>query len=104
MARRRPAMRAQRPANMGSMLLVTMVVAMILCVIVFKNRELMEKKTAYEKRDRYLIERIEEQNKRSEEIEEYRKYMQTKQYIEDMAKSRLGLVYKDEIIFEAVDD
>ena len=104
MARRRPAMRAQRPANMGSMLLVTMVVAMILCVIFFKNRELMEKKTAYEKRDRYLIERIEEQNRRSEEIEEYRKYMQTKQYVEDMAKSRLGLVYKDEIIFEAVDD
>ena len=53
------------------------------------------------KREQYLLEKIEEQNARSEEIEEYRKYMQTKQYVEDMAKSKLGLVYPDEIIFEA---
>ena len=104
MARRVPAMRVRRPANLGSMLLVTVVVTMLLCVILIKSRELNEKKLAYEKRNNYLIERIEEQQKRSEEIEEYRKYMQTKQYVEDMAKSRLGLVYKDEIIFEAVDD
>ena len=97
------AMRAQRPANLGSMMLVTVVVAMILCVVFFKNKELNEKKATYEKREQYLLEKIEEQNERSEEIEEYRKYMQTKQYIEDMAKSRLGLVYKDEIIFKAED-
>ena len=47
------------------------------------------------------LEQIEEQNKRSEEIEEYRKYTKTKQYVEDMAKEKLGLVYKDEVIFEA---
>ena len=49
----------------------------------------------------YLVEQIEEQERRSEEIEEYRKYTQTKQYVEDLAKERLGLVYKDEIILEA---
>ena len=48
-----------------------------------------------------LNKQIEEQKRRSEEIEEYRKYTQTKQYVEDMAKSRLGLVYKDEIVLEA---
>ena len=103
MNRRTVAMRSRRPANLGSMMLVTVVVAMILCVVFFKNRELNEKKAVYEKREQYLLEKIEEQNARSEEIEEYRKYMQTKQYIEDMAKSRLGLVYKDEIIFKAED-
>ncbi|MCR5279479.1 MAG: septum formation initiator family protein [Lachnospiraceae bacterium] len=103
MTRKKPAMRTARPANMGSMLMVTFVVAMILGVVFFKSLEFKEKKASLEKRDNYLIERIEEQNKRSEDIEEYRKYMQTKQYIEDMAKSRLGLVYKDEIIFEADD-
>ena len=101
MNRRTVAMRSRRPANLGSMMLVTVVVAMILCVVFFKNRELNEKKAVYEKREQYLLEKIEEQNARSEEIEEYRKYMQTKQYIEDMAKSKLGLVYKDEIIFSA---
>ena len=103
MARRVAAMRSNRPANLGSMMLVTIVVCMILVVVFFKNRELQEKKAAYEKKAEYLLEQIAEQNERSEDIEEYRKYMQTKQYIEDMAKSRLGLVYKDEIIFQADD-
>ena len=103
MARRNVAMRSSGLSNVGSMLLVTAVVVMILFVIFFKNRELSAKKAEYEKRDRYLLEKIEEQNERSNEIEEYRKYMQTKQYIEDMAKSKLGLVYKDEIIFRAED-
>lgn len=103
MTRKKPAMRSVRPANLGSMLMVSAVVAMILGVVFFKSIELNEKKTALEKKDNYLLERIEDQNKRSEEIEEYRKYMHTMQYIEDMAKSRLGLVYKDEIIFQADD-
>ncbi len=83
------------------MTMITFVVAMILVVVFIKNGELKEKKAGYEKREQYLLEQIEEQNKRSEEIEEYRKYTKTKQYVEDMAKEKLGLVYKDEVIFEA---
>lgn len=94
-------MMSRRYSNAGSMILVTFVVAMILIVILFKNNELKEKKAAYEKKEAYLKEQIAEQEERSEEIEEYKKYTQTKQYAEDMAKERLGLVYPDEIIFEA---
>ena len=103
MTRRRPAMRASRPANLGSMLMVTVVVTMILGVVFFKSRELNDKKTELEKKDRYLIERIEDQHERTKEIEEYREYMHTLQFYEDMAHSKLGLVYKDEIIFQADD-
>ena len=102
MARRKMKMR-RRSVNLGGMFLVTAVVAMIVLVVLFKSNELRDKKAAYEKRENYLIEQIEEQERRSEEIEEYRKYTQTKQYVEDMAKERLGLVYKDEIILEADD-
>ena len=100
MATRKMKMR-RRSVNFGGMILVTAVVAMIVLVVLFKSNELRDKKAAYEKREKYLTEQIAEQERRSEEIEEYRKYTQTKQYVEDMAKSRLGLVYKDEIIFEA---
>ena len=72
MSRKRPAMRAARPANLGSMLMVTVVVAMILGVVFFKSRELNEKKLELEKKDSHLIERIEEQHERTREIEEYR--------------------------------
>lgn len=89
------------PGNFRGMVMITIVVAMILVVIGVKSSELIEKRTAYEKREKYLLEQIDEQNKRSLEIEEYRKYKETKQYVEDVAKSKLGLVYPDEIILEA---
>lgn len=101
MSSKRMAMRSRKPANLSSMALVTVIVALVLAILFFKSQDLREKKAAYEKREQYLLEQIEEENQRSERIEEYRKYMQTKQYIEDMAKAKLGLVYKDEIIFEA---
>ena len=46
---------------------------------------------------------IEAEEQRSEEIEEYSKYVQTKKYAEEIAKEKLGLVYEDEIIFKAED-
>ncbi|MBR6004093.1 MAG: septum formation initiator family protein [Lachnospiraceae bacterium] len=101
MAHRYSRRKKRKNQNFRNMTMITFVVAMILVVVFFKNAELREKKAGYEKREQYLLEQIEEQNKRSEEIEEYRKYTQTKQYVEDMAKEKLGLVYKDEVIFEA---
>ena len=37
---------------------------------------------------------------REEEIAEYEKYTQTKKYVEEVAKEKLGLVYEGEIIFK----
>ncbi len=37
---------------------------------------------------------------RSKELEEYRIYVQTKQYIEEVAKQKLGLVNPDEILLK----
>ena len=39
---------------------------------------------------------------RTEEIKEYEKYTQTKKYVEEIAKNKLGLVYEGEIIFKDV--
>ncbi|MBO4653602.1 MAG: septum formation initiator [Lachnospiraceae bacterium] len=38
---------------------------------------------------------------RSEEIEQYRAYVKTRGYMEEVAREVLGLVYKDEILFHA---
>jgi cell division protein DivIC len=50
-----------------------------------------------------LESQIEAEEKKSEELEEYKKYVQTKKYAEEVAKEKLGLVYEDEIIFKAED-
>lgn len=45
---------------------------------------------------------IEEEHKRTAEIADYRAYIETKSYIEEVAREVLGLVYSDEIIFKPV--
>ena len=50
-----------------------------------------------------LSEQIAAEEERSSEIEEYRKYTQTKKFAEEYAKEKLGLVYKDEILFKQED-
>ena len=51
-------------------------------------------------REQQLQEQIAAEEERAEEIAEYEKYTQTKKYIEDVAKDKLGLVYEGEIVFK----
>ena len=82
------------------MLLVTMVVLMMLVVVTIKSVELRGKKEAYEQKVMALQEEIDAEKQRTEEIAEYGKYTQTKKYVEELAKDKLGLVYEGEIIFK----
>ena len=86
--------------NTTGMLLVTTVVIMMLIVVAVKSVELREKRTAYMAREEALMQEIEAEQARTEEIKEYEKYTQTKKYVEEIAKNKLGLVYEGEIIFK----
>ena len=96
---RKAAYRKKRQNRTG-MLLVTTVVLMMLVVVTIKSIELQGKKEAYELREAALQEEIDKERARTEEIEEYGKYTQTKKYVEEIAKDKLGLVYEGEIIFK----
>lgn len=96
---RKAAYRKKRQNRMG-MLLVTTVVLMMLLVVTVKSIELREKRETYMVREAALMEEIEAEQARTEEIAEYEKYTQTKKYVEEIAKEKLGLVYEGEIIFK----
>ena len=51
----------------------------------------------------HLETQLNEANIRSEQLKEKELYMQTKDYIEDEAKNKLGLVYPDEIVIKPKD-
>lgn len=51
-----------------------------------------------------LDEKYEEQEERELDIANLKKYTQSKEYIEDIARDKLGLVYKDEILFKKKDE
>ena len=86
--------------NRLSIFMVFIVVRMILIVVSNKSVQLKEKLSVYDERITSLEHQINLEEARTLEIDEYRKYTYTKKYIEDMAKIKLGLVYKDEIIFK----
>lgn len=99
MAKRKVAYRKRRQ-NRFSMFLVTLVVLMILVVVTVKSMELRSKLDTYTAREQALQEQINAETARKDEIEEYGKYTQTKKYVEEVAKDKLGLVYEGEILFK----
>ena len=82
------------------MLLVTAVVLLMLIVVAVKSVDLREKRASYMAKEEALMQDIAAEEARTEEIEEYEKYTQTKKYVEEVAKEKLGLVYEGEIIFK----
>ena len=82
------------------MLLVTTVVLMMLLVVTVKSVELRERRSTYMAREEALLQEIEAEKARTTEIEEYGKYTQTKKFVEEVTKEKLGLVYEGEIIFK----
>lgn len=99
MAKRKPSYRRTNH-NWMSMFLVTMVVVVILIVVGVKGSELRAKIDADEARIESIQQQIDKEAQRAEEIEEFRKFTQTKKYIEEIAKEKLGLVYPGELIFK----
>lgn len=97
---RRSAFRKRRQNRLG-MLCVSVVVCMLFVVLMIGRIGLKEKQAAYIKREEALQAQIEEEEKRVEELVEYEKYTKTAKYVEEVAKEKLGLVYEDEIIFQA---
>ena len=43
---------------------------------------------------------LEAEEQRTKELQEYKIYVKTKQYAEEVAKDKLGLVYPDEILLK----
>ena len=62
---------------------------------------LREKDLEYQAREQNLEKLEAKEDARTAQLEEYRVYVQTKQYVEKVAKEKLGLVKKDEILFKA---
>lgn len=60
---------------------------------------LQKKIDAYDARIQELTAEIQKEEQRAKDLEEFRKYTQTKGYVEEVAQDKLGLVYDGEIIF-----
>ncbi len=83
--------------------IISFVVLLLFAIVTYKrldlNKEYKENKTEITK----LEDQIQDQNDRKNDLENKKAYVQTKQYIEDTARDKLGLVNKDDVIFKPED-
>ena len=86
----------RRHQNRFSMFLVSLVVVMIMIVVAVKSVDLGHKTDAKVQEELLLDEQIAAEKERAEEV-------QTKGYIERVAREKLGLVYEGEIMFKEED-
>lgn len=90
----------QKRSNVIAMFSAIAVVFVLSIVIWNGKQSLVEKNMVYAAKKQELSQKIVEQESRSQSLEEYKKYVQTKKYVEEIAKEKFGLIYPDEIIFK----
>ena len=86
------------------MLLIVLVLALLATTVSVKSKDLRDRNEVLKQTEDELKAQIEEEEARAESLDEYEKYTQTKKYVEDMAKEKLGMVHEGEIIFRNGDD
>lgn len=96
----RKAKHKKRHTGIGT---IVVVVLLICSIVSFKRFSLDSERKMSEKKLSEVKAAIKEEQERTKEIEDYKAYVQTKKYIEEVAREKLGLVYEDEIIFKSED-
>lgn len=91
--------RSLKKNTFSKMIIATVVIA-IVGVLAVRCFSLSLKNSEYSKREAELEAQILEEEAKARELEAYEAYMKTQQYVEDEARSKLGLVYDDQIIFK----
>ena len=79
---------------------ITVVVASLAFAVNVKSTSMKKKDLEYQVKEASLIKQKTQEEERAKELEAYRVYVQTKQYIEQVAKEKLGLVNPDEILLK----
>lgn len=92
--------RKDKWGNRMALIGITFVVFSLAVIVTIKGVTLKEKGLEYQLRRENLEAQLDKEQERADKLEEYRVYVQTKQYIEEVAKQKLGLVNPDEILLK----
>ncbi len=80
--------------------IIAFVVLILFGIVAFRKIDLEKQSVQAKQKIEELDAQIAEEKERTEEIKNLEAYVHTKRYIEDVAREKLGLVYKDEIILK----
>lgn len=92
-----------RLGNRLALIGITGVILSMALVVNIKGASLKDKDLVYQLREENLKEQLKKEEARQAELEERRIYVQTKEYIQEVAKEKLGLVNPNEILLKPVE-
>lgn len=95
--------KGRRKGHSAGTISVVVIVLAFLVIMSVQVYKLKEKDKMYAEREQALLEQLEAESERAEELEEMSLYTKTKNYIKDMA-NKFGLVFDNEIIFKESDE
>lgn len=85
--------------NIAGMVTISIVVACMIISLLLQRKEINNGIKSYSARYEMLQDSIEEEKEHVKEIEKLKEYMQTDEYIANVAREKLGMVKENEIIF-----
>ncbi len=80
--------------------IIVFVVLILFAIVTYRRIGLSEEKDKAQVNLTRLDAQIQKEKERQTDIENFREHTKTQEYIEEIAREKLGLVYEDEIIFE----
>ena len=91
--------------NIWGMVLITVIVLLMIFIMLYQKKEIVDTMASYDVRYETLQKsiKIKEEKKHAKEIEKEKEYMQSDEYIAQVAREKLGLVKDNEIVFEEED-
>lgn len=94
--------RKRKKTNRLSMFLVGFFILIFCGILVIQIRDMNEQRMELKKQEQVLNTQLKEQQQRSKDLENERKYVTTLKYIEEAAE-KLGYVYPDQFILKPED-
>ena len=82
-----------------AMVSITFVVGVLFVGMMGKSVALQNQLSSYDSQIKELDQQIEEEEGRTTEIDDLKEYMKTDEYVEEIARDKLGLVKDNEIVF-----
>ncbi len=83
-----------------AVVLAVVIALIVMTTLVIQLFALNSKYQSYKAKEAQLTEELQAQKEKKQDLKDYEKYTKTKEYTESQARSKLGLLYDNEIIFK----
>ena len=89
--------------NRIGMSVIAMVVMILIAVMLSQSAQMKKKISSYKASNQALEEQIQVERDRAEDLKSLPDYIASDEYVEKTAREKFGLVYQDEVIYQAKD-